>query len=390
MRKKNQKRKIAVVLVDRANYGRLKPVMVSIKNHEMLELVTICSGTMVLNRFGRPLNIVKSDGFEIDAEIYIELEGSTPTTMAKSLGFGIVEFSSEFARLKPDIILVIGDRYEALAAALAASYMNICLAHIQGGEISGSIDESARHCISKLAQFHFPSTRRSAEFLKKMGEKSDSVFMFGCPSGDIAKKLDKTIEPNIFANGIGAEIDINKPYILVVFHPITTSYGSDTEAVFEILHACEKLNLQVVWLWPNIDAGSDHFSAVLRRYREHKQPNWLRMIKNFSPDDYQRVLANAMCAVGNSSSFIRDSSFFGTPVVIVGERQQYREFAANVIKSKCTMDDIYSAVKYQINIKRYSESDLYGVGDASDRIANTLATLEPYIQKTLSYVLEND
>jgi UDP-hydrolysing UDP-N-acetyl-D-glucosamine 2-epimerase len=155
-----RKRKICVVLVDRANYGRLKPVMQALAQHPALELQVIAAGTMVLERFDAPVKVVRDDGFQIDGEIYIELEGSTPATMAKSVGFGVVEFASEFQRLKPDVVLLIGDRYEALAAAIAAAYMNLCIAHIQGGEVSGSIDESARHAISKFAHFHFPSTQR--------------------------------------------------------------------------------------------------------------------------------------------------------------------------------------------------------------------------------------
>ena len=137
--------------------------------------------------------VVKSDGFHIDGEIHIELEGSTPATMAKSVGFGMVEFASEFQRFKPDVVLLIGDRYEALAAAIAAAYMNICIVHIQGGEVSGSIDESARHAITKMAHFHFPSTARSAEYLLRMGERPDSILGIGCPSSDIARQLDLAI-----------------------------------------------------------------------------------------------------------------------------------------------------------------------------------------------------
>src|SRR5205814_192037 len=148
------------------------------------------------------------DGFPVDGEIYIELEGSTPATMAKSVGFGIVEFASEFQRLKPDVVLIIGDRYEALAAAMAAAYMNICIAHIQGGEVSGSIDESARHAISKFAHFHFPSTQRSAEYLVRMGERPDTILSIGCPSSDIARLMDRRLEPDIINTaGSGAAID---------------------------------------------------------------------------------------------------------------------------------------------------------------------------------------
>ena len=192
---RNRPRKVCAVLVDRANYGRLKPVMLAVAAHRALQLQVVAAGTMVLERFGQPVQIVRQDGFPVDAEIYLELEGSTPATMAKSVGFGIVEFASEFQRLKPDLVLLIGDRYEALAAAVAAAYMNICIAHIQGGEVSGSIDESARHAISKLAHFHFPSTRRSAEYLLRMGERPDSILAIGCPSSDIARNMDRLLSP---------------------------------------------------------------------------------------------------------------------------------------------------------------------------------------------------
>src|SRR5580692_10830891 len=206
-------RKICVVLVDRANYGRLKPVMMAIRDHPSLELQCVAAGTMVLERFGRPVDLVKSHGLPVDGEIYTELEGSTPATMAKSLGFAVVEFASEFQRLKPDVVMLIGDRYEALAAAIAAAYMNICIVHIQGGEVSGSIDESARHAITKLAHYHFPSTERSAKYLVRMGEAPQSILGVGCPSSDIARKLVPSMTSEILNNtGSGALIDISKPF----------------------------------------------------------------------------------------------------------------------------------------------------------------------------------
>ena len=155
-------RNILTVLVDRANFGRMWPVMQRIQAHPDLRLQVICSGSMVLERFGRPVDLVTRMGFPVDARVYMELEGSVPLSMAKSLGIGVVEFASEFGRLNPDVVLLIGDRYEALAAALAAVYSNLTVAHVQGGEISGSVDESARHAITKLAHYHFPATRRAA------------------------------------------------------------------------------------------------------------------------------------------------------------------------------------------------------------------------------------
>ena len=214
------RRKVCVVLVDRANYGRLKPVMRAIDDNPALQLQVLAAGTMVLERFDQPVRVVKEDNFTVDGEVYIELEGSTPATMAKSVGFAMMEFASEFQRLKPDVILLIGDRYEALAAAVAAAYMNICIVHVQGGEVSGSIDESARHAITKFAHYHFPSTKRSGEYLVRMGERPGTILGIGCPSSDIARTFDRTLHSHVVnTRGSGAVIDLASPFLLVLFHP---------------------------------------------------------------------------------------------------------------------------------------------------------------------------
>jgi len=381
------RRKVCAVLVDRANYGRMKPVLNEIVVRPELELQLIATGTMVLERFGHAVKIVKADGFEVDGEIYIELEGSTPTTMAKSVGFAVVEFASEFQRLKPDLVLLIGDRYEALAAAIAAAYMNICIAHIQGGEVSGSIDESARHAITKFAHFHFPSTQRAAEYLVKMGERRDSILGIGCPSGDIARNLDGEITSEMINNtGSGAQIDTAKEFLLVIFHPTTTSYGGEQCQVEEILSALDLLKIPTVFLWPNIDAGSDRISKAIRIFRDRVSPHWLRTITNLVPEDYLRVLRRVSCAVGNSSSFVRDAGYFGTPIVLVGDRQEGREFDCHVTPVPPVAERVVRAVRAQLAHGRYEPSTLYGDGFVAARIAESLATLTPYIQKRLDYV----
>jgi UDP-hydrolysing UDP-N-acetyl-D-glucosamine 2-epimerase len=381
------RRKICVVLVDRANYGRLKPVMRAIAAHPDLELQVLAAGTMVLERFDLPVRVVREDGFRVDGEIYIELEGSTPATMAKSVGFGLVEFASEFQRLKPDVILLIGDRYEALAAVIAAAYMNICVAHIQGGEVSGSIDESARHAITKFSHFHFPSTLRAADYIARMGEHPHTILGVGCPSSDIAFQLDRSLAPDIInRRGSGTLIDPSRPYLLVVFHPTTTEYGGERRQMEEILQALSKLKVQTVLLWPNIDAGSDHVSKVIRQYRSQSSIDWLRTLINLAPEDYLKVLSNAACAIGNSSSFVRDASFFGTPVVLVGNRQEGRETDEHVMRVAPQATEIQAAISAQLQLRTYAPSTLYGDGQVSQRIANALATLQPYVQKRLSYI----
>jgi len=384
-------RKVCVVLVDRANYGRLKPVMHAIQEHPELQLQVIAAGTMVLQRFGKPVDVVKRDGFPVDGEIYIELEGSTPATMAKSVGFGVVEFAGEYQRLKPDLVLLIGDRYEALSAAIAAAYMNLCIVHIQGGEVSGSIDESARHAISKLAHFHCPSTVRSRDYLIRMGEAPDTILHIGCPSSDIAKNVEPNVPAEIINHlGSGAIIDTTRPFVLVIFHPTTTNYGGDQAQMDEVLGCLEQLAMPTVLLWPNIDAGSDQISKAVRVFRDQRGPSWLRTITNLEPESYLRVLATAACAIGNSSSFVRDASFFGTPIVLVGERQHGRETDAHVVRVPPAKSLLLDAVHAQLQHGRYPPSTLYGDGWTAHAISEALARLEPYVQKRLHYITDGD
>jgi UDP-hydrolysing UDP-N-acetyl-D-glucosamine 2-epimerase len=186
--------------------------------------------------------------------------------------------------------------------------MNLCIAHVQGGEVSGSIDESARHAMSKFAHFHFPSTRRSAEYLMRMGEIPETILAIGCPSSDIARKLDRNLdEALINERGGGAQIDVKQPFLLVVFHPTTTEFGGERRQMDELLRGLNIIKMPTLLLWPNIDAGSGHVTKAIRQFRDQFKPDWLRTLINLPPEKYLRVLANAACAIGNSSSFVRDA-----------------------------------------------------------------------------------
>jgi UDP-hydrolysing UDP-N-acetyl-D-glucosamine 2-epimerase len=380
-------RKICVILVDRANYGRMWPVMRAIQEHPGLQLQVICSGTMILDRFGMAVNQVRADGFPVDGQVYIELEGSVPATMAKTVGFGIIEFTSELQRLQPDIVLLIGDRYEALAAAISTVYQNFTLAHIQGGEVSGSIDESARHAISKFAHYHFPATQRAANYLVRMGEDPKTVFNVGCPVGDVIRQLDTRLPRDVFRSGVGADIDPSKPFDLVIFHPVTTQCEDEWREVNELLGALDSLRHPTVWLWPNIDAGADHISKGLRVYREtHPDNRWLRLLKNLPPELFHAALHNARLAIGNSSSFVRDSTFMGTPVVLVGNRQVGRETAHNLLPVDCEKQAILDGIRRQLAHGRHEPSDLYGTGETARHIVDALAHVPLYRQKRIHYI----
>jgi len=377
----NKPIKISTVLVDRANYGRLKPVLEIMNSDADIDLNLVCTGTMLLDRFGKAVDLVKKDGFDVTEEIYIELEGSVPSTMAKSIGLAVIELSNAFQRQSPDFVLLIGDRSEALGAAIAAVYQNYCLIHIQGGEITGSIDESARHAITKLAHYHFPSTQQSRDNIVQMGERKETVFSFGCPSVDVVKSASIGIDSLTMMEGVGPSMDLEKEYILVLFHPVTTEYQTAEKNMIEVLEAIKEIDMQTVLIWPNIDAGSDGVSQAIRRFREYNHSTLLHAYKNFDPEEYIPLLEHAACAIGNSSSFIRDASFLGTPVVLVGTRQDGRERTKAVIKVVENKDKIVDAVKYQINHGRYEVSNLYGTVGASTRIVKQIKLLEKYKQK---------
>ena len=380
------KRKITVIIVDRANYGRLKPVLLEMRQCPAIELQIICSGTMLLDRFGMAKNVILADGFKINEEVYMELEGSVPSSMVQSVGVGIIQFATALQRLKPDFVLIIGDRYEILSAAIAAVYQNICLIHLQGGEVTSSIDESTRHVITKMAHYHFPATTRAGKYITAMGEDGKTVFPLGCPSADVVVEALKNIpEDNLEKMGVGVHIDFSRPYLLTIFHPITTEFEKAEDQMQELLGALKETGKQILMLWPNIDAGSDGISQAIRRFREFNRDVPLHVYKNFEPDIYIPILARAACAVGNSSSFIRDASFLGVPIVLVGARQDGREWSEAVMRVDTDKKQIFVAINSQVAKGKYPASTLYGSPGVSKKIVDTILTLTPYAQKRLHY-----
>lgn len=384
-------RKVCVVVHSRANYGRVKTAMQAILDHDDLELQLVVGSSALLHRFGSAIDVMRRDGFKEIAVVHSIVEGETPTTMAKSTGLAIIELATHFENLKPDVVLTVADRFETLATAVAASYMNIPLAHTQGGEVTGSIDESVRHSITKLAHIHFPATARARDFLIRMGEESKRVFLTGCPAIDLVAETDLTLPADIFQRyrGVGQELSIEKDYIIVLQHPVTTEYGSGLAQINETLksvHAVAQDGMQVVWLWPNVDAGSDDVAKGIRSFRERNEAPNMHFYRNFSPDDYVRLLANAKCIVGNSSSGLREGAFLGTPCVNIGSRQSGRERSSNVIDVACDSGEILTAIRRQLEHGRYPTSTLVGDGNAGRKIADILATCELSIQKKINYL----
>jgi UDP-hydrolysing UDP-N-acetyl-D-glucosamine 2-epimerase len=380
-------RKVCVVVNSRANYGRIKSVLRAVANHSDLELKLIAGASALLWRFGNVAEQIRADGFEIDAVVYSIVEGENPTTMAKSTGMGIMELATQFENLKPDIVITVADRFETMATAIAASYMNIPLAHTQGGEVTGSIDESVRHAITKLAHIHFPATQKARENVIRMGEDPKKVFLTGCPAIDIVAELDLTPPDDLLLQygGVGPDLDIHKPYLVVLQHPVTTEFGSGMRQINETLQAVKTIRKQTVWLWPNVDAGSDEISKGLRMFREKENPDYIHFYRNFSVEHYAQLIGNCACLIGNSSSAIREGSFLGVPAVNIGTRQANREQADNCINTGYHHNEIEGAIRRQLKNGRYPSHTLYGEGKAGERIANILAEVDINIQKKLMY-----
>ena len=381
------KRKVCVVVNSRANYGRIKTVLTAIKSHPSLELFLVVGASALLARFGNVRDIMERDGFYPNSTVYTILEGETPTTMAKSTGLAIMELATIFENSKPDIVLTVADRFETIATAIAASYMNIPLAHTQGGEVTGSIDESVRHAITKLAHIHFPATDRAYKNVIRMGEPPETVFNVGCPAMDVILDIDLKIPARFFDEytGVGPKIKFNEPYIVVLQHPVTTEFGRGYVQIKETLAAVKKIGIQTVWLWPNVDAGSDDVSKGLREFRENYHDSPIHFYKNFAVEDYARLINNCICLVGNSSSAIREGSLLGVPAVNVGTRQLGREHDVNIIHVNYDRIEILNAMKSQIKHGRYTKSHLFGKGDAGKKIAEILASVKLNIQKKLTY-----
>ena len=383
----NAKRKVCVVVNSRANYARIKSVMHAVKAHPKLELQLILGASALLYRFGNVADIIRGDGFEPNATVYSIVEGETPTTMAKSTGLAIIELATLFENLKPDVVLTVADRFETIATAIAASYMNIPVAHTQGGEVTGSIDESVRHAVTKLSHIHFPATKRAAENLVRMGEDPATVHLTGCPAMDLVANLDLRLPVDFFDRhgGVGERINPDKPYLVVLQHPVTTEYGRGFDQINETLNAIAKSDIQAIWLWPNVDAGSDDVSKGLRVYREKYQPRHIHFFRNFSPEDYARLIANAACLVGNSSSALREGTFLGVPAVNIGTRQLGREHGDNVVHVGHDAVAIGEAIMVQRRHGRYGRSAMFGDGRAGGRIADVLAQAGVCVQKRLMF-----
>jgi UDP-hydrolysing UDP-N-acetyl-D-glucosamine 2-epimerase len=394
-----KKRKIAVVIGSRANYASIKSVMRELQQKENVELQIYAGASTLLDKFGKAVNLIESEGFEITAKFFMLVEGETPETMAMSTGLGITKITDILMNNRPDMVITVGDRFETMSTTIAAAYLNIHLVHTMGGEVSGTIDESIRHAVTKFAHIHFPANEDARERIIKLGERPEHVFNVGCPRIDEVKNI---IDSNRAGNrinetefwtkykGVQANFSISKDkFLLVMQHPVTTEFAESRVNMREILSALNELKMPTILLWPNSDAGSDEISKEIRTFREKNHPDeWLQIFKNLPMDIFIKLMDDCACMIGNSSSQLREGAIVGVPAVNVGSRQQARAHGKNIVDVPTNSKAIVEAIKMQLAHGKYESNPLYGDGTAGKKIASILSEIDLAtvpIQKQICY-----
>jgi UDP-hydrolysing UDP-N-acetyl-D-glucosamine 2-epimerase len=380
------KRKIVVTTGARSEYGILRPVLLDIKKSKKLDLCLIVSGMHLSKKHGLTINEIKKDGFKIYKTVQMTPTGDSSYHMSKSLGEGIIKFSEIFRKIKPDINLILGDRDEAFASALAASHMNIPNAHIHGGDKSkAGIDEYNRHAITKISNIHFTATKKSTLRVKKMGENPKYVFHTGSPSIDeivnqsISNK--KTLEKKYKVCFSGDEI-------ILVFHPVTTETEKTQHDITNLLNSVSKFKREVIAIAPNSDAGGQIIFNTLQEYS--KNHYFFQLYKSIPRKDYLGMLKYGGMLIGNSSSGIIEASYFNIPVVNIGIRQDGRESGNNTINTNNSINSITNGIKKAVRFKdkQFKMNKIYGNGKASEKIIKILENIsidKRLIQKQIQY-----
>jgi UDP-hydrolysing UDP-N-acetyl-D-glucosamine 2-epimerase len=378
------KRKICFPITSRAYYGRSQLLIRKLHAHPGVDLKLMLGGSILLDKYSRHVaDDIAAGGFSIEASLFNVIEGGNHVAMAKTACLTALDFTNALHLARPDVVVISGDRFEQLAIAMAAAYLNITIGHIEGGDVTGNIDESVRHAITKLSHFHFVTNQDAERRVLAMGEDPKYVFNTGSLDVELAADVSTTITSgHVNALGVGHDIDLERPYLMVVQHPVTTE-GDNRAHLETTLKVVAAFDLPTIWFWPNPDAGTGEMSDMLRGMREtHPElTSHMRFITNVPANDFVALLAHASCLIGNSSAGIKECSFLGTPVVNIGSRQQGRLSGPHVANTSYDPEEIGAAIATQLAHGRYPSSNLYHRPNTSQAIADALASAPLYTQK---------
>lgn len=382
--KSSHKRRVCFPITSRVHYARQKLLLEKLLKHKDMDLQIVAGGSVLLDKYGeRFLPAIEKAGFTIKDVLYNVIEGGHHVAMARTAGLTALEFSNSLHRLNPDIVLIRGDRFEQLALAMSAAYLNKTIAHIEGGDLSGTIDESVRHAITKLSHIHFVTNEDSRKRVIQMGEHPDAVHNVGSLDIEFAASIARKNKGEVVnITGVGAHIDVAKPFLVVMQHPVTTEKNNQ-EHTEELFKAIDELKLPTVWFWPNSDAGTHEIAKVIRVWRERmgSENHHIRFVTDLLPEDFIGLLRGAKCLIGNSSSGIKECSYLGTPVVNIGTRQQGRLRGSNVLDVGHGKKEIKDAVLRQLEHGVYPSAALYHQPKTSEKITKVLANAKLQVQK---------
>lgn len=358
---------ICIALTNRTNYSKLKTVLFELRNFRDLECRIVLSSTILLDRYGSSYRDLLHDGFEIDKKIDCVLMNDSHEAMAKTVGLSVLEHATYFQWRRPDLLLIVGDRFDMLAPAVAASMMNIPIAHIQGGELSGTIDNVIRDVITRFAALHFVATEQSAQNLSNYGVAPKSIFDYGCPAVEYISQIEvgKNFDQDKLGKKFKRDIHIKpgEKYFLVMIHPDTTNrHDVDMEAV---MSAVVKFGVKTFIFYPNVDAHNSEIVASIAKYKNNDN---FYMIRHMPLEGFIHTMAHCSCMIGNSSSGIREAASFGVPVINIGYRQVDRERNANVID----IEDRYETLEEMINKyigHRFEKQNIYFKPGCANKIA---------------------
>lgn len=378
------KRRICFPITSRAYYGRSQLLIRKLHDHPGIDLQLMLGGSILLDKYSRHIaDDIKKSGFTISTSYFNVIEGGNHVAMAKTACLTALEFTNGFHSLDPDIVVICGDRFEQLAIAMAAAYLNRTIAHIEGGDVTGSIDESVRHAITKLAHIHFVTNADAERRVLAMGEDPRFVFNTGSLDVEVAAQVTTALtNEGVNRYGVGHAVDMTKPFLMVIQHPVTSE--PDNRAHLEsTMRAIATIDLPTIWFWPNADAGTGEMSESIRHFREHHEAitDKIRFITNVPVDEFIAMLKLTACVAGNSSAGIKECSYFGTPVVNIGARQQGRLHGEHVTHTPYDADAIVNAVRAQLGHGAYASSHIYYKPDTSRTIVDLLAGAELYTQK---------
>ncbi len=375
-----KKRKVFIVIERRADYSRYKPIMEKMKSDSFFEVYLVVTGICLLDIHGKDVDYIKNDGFKINAKIDM-FDLNAPDTggeMVKSMSRIMSSLVDELEKAKPDLVLSGFDIGANLAVTIAASHMNIPVAHIQGGEVTGSIDESIRHAMSKFAHIHLPATKLSSDRLIRMGEDPKNIYVVGCPSIDVIKNtplLEKSIIETYF------DLNFSSPVLLMIQHPVTTEALDSFSQIKETIDAINEVEVKTIVLLPNNDAG--HSNII-----EYIKSSGLKWYPSLPTDIFINLYRNVRAIIGNSSSGIHETPTLGVPAINIGNRQQGRERAMNVIDVSNNKESIVEGIKKALYDKEFLNEvekiqNPYGNGNSADLIVDVLksVSLDNLVQK---------